>query len=175
MPARFRGCCSFLRSKSRHVRLAAVETLGKIPAKARESCLTKADYVAALIPSLADPDPKVRQSVARKLANLQHPDSFDAFVRLLGSKEIDDIHVAIDALSYLKDKRALPPLCQTLRHPNASVRLKAIRALYVLLKGQRDPASEAALRQTALQDSIKEVRQRAGCAYRHISGKELDS
>ena len=169
------GLLQLLRSKSRHVRLAAVEALGKIPAKDRESCLTKSDYVAALIPSLADPDPKVRQSVAWRLAKLQHLDSFDAFVRLLGSKDIDDIRVAVDALSYLKDKRALPPLCQALRHPNASIRLKAIRALYVLLKGQRDPASEAALRQTALQDSVKEVRQRAGSAYRHISGKELDS
>ena len=98
----------------------------------------KRDFLAPILDRAADPDPKIRATVARVLGGFDSPQSLQALKGLLRD---DDDRVIANTLEALESKAKLPTaLVQAfLRHPSPRV-----RANEAVLMGSHDPAAARA-------------------------------
>lgn len=140
------------------VRLAGAEALCQKPGGA--------DVVQALRPLLSDPDPEVRQGVAKALPALGDA-AIPLFVQLATDKKMSLRRDAVKFLSASGDPRGLPVLFAAQGDPEKSIRDMADTVLSRLPRDQRVALAaenlrqpQASLRMKALEwlDEIKEPR-----------------
>jgi HEAT repeat protein len=111
---------SLLNDPDPDVRLAAIETLGRIGG---------ASCIEALTADFANCDKRLRLSIIRAMGNIHDKNSTLFLTDILRQSDPDLKRIALDSLGKIRDKRSIPNLIVALDDSDWSVRSAAIRAL----------------------------------------------
>jgi HEAT repeat protein len=154
LPPTFEAALRDVKARAPALRVAAAERLAEPEPEARERAI---DGLCALVD---DPDPRVRASAVRAMAQLAEPALLPELCDRLEDPDPGVRELAVVALEALDGPAALSMLENALDSAHPEVRFQAVVACV-----QRQPARDPALVRALLDDPDPRVRSNAARAY----------
>ncbi|NIM18215.1 MAG: hypothetical protein GTO45_39950 [Candidatus Aminicenantes bacterium] len=137
-----------------------IEVLGKIGDKRA---------VEPLINSLKDENARVREGAVEALGKIKDKRAIEPLIHSLKDENANVREVAVEALGKMYDKRAVEPLIHSLKDENTYVRERAVEALGKI----KDKRAVEPLMTIALEDEIKDIREKARLVINKIDWREF--
>jgi HEAT repeat protein len=151
---------SLLGDANSGVRQEAIDALDEL-LEGAEDPAALADAAAAVLPSLADPDRRLRETAAETLGDLRAREGVPHLLRLLADPEGDVRENAVEALGEIGDPAAVPALRELYARSEGDDALRVALSLQELGDPSAMAAETARLREIALASPDPESREDA--------------